>query len=72
MIFKLGTFINTCMNFLKKKWNLNQKHPDCKNSCGQELKNGHMHKKMWNQMGGGVLLQIEIKYISGHKTLTRW
>jgi len=37
--------------FLKKKWNPNQKHPDCKKSSGKELKKA-MLKKMWNQKMG--------------------
>ena len=38
--------------FLKKEWNLNQKHPGCKKSYGQELKNGHAEKDVKSKMGG--------------------
>ena len=31
---------------------LNQKHPSCKKSCGQELKNGHVEKEVKSKMGG--------------------
>ena len=59
----VASYTHALNKFLKKKWNPNQKHPDCKNIAAKN-KNGQAEKdvKSEGMDGQDLLLLMEFKF----------